>query len=123
STIAPVITGGNTCVVLASEKNPLPAISFGEVLHASDVPGGVVNILSGLQEELTGHFTSHMDVNAILNASGNENIRKQIDENAALNVKRVKHFTPDKWFGEDSESPYLIMDFQEIKTTWHPIGF
>jgi acyl-CoA reductase-like NAD-dependent aldehyde dehydrogenase len=123
SCIAPVITGGNTCVVLASENNPLPAISFGEVLHASDVPAGVVNILSGLQEELADHFTSHMDVNAILNASENKNIRKQTDENAALNVKRVKHYIPDDWFSDESETPYLLMDFQEIKTTWHPVGF
>jgi len=123
SAIAPVITGGNTCVVLASESNPLSAISFGEVLHASDVPGGVVNILSGLKEELATHFTSHMDVNAILNTSKDEKLRKQIDENAALNVKRVKHYTPDNWFDRESESPYLLMDFQEIKTTWHPVGF
>jgi acyl-CoA reductase-like NAD-dependent aldehyde dehydrogenase len=121
--VAPVITGGNTCVILASESNPLPAINFGEVLHASDVPAGVVNILSGFQEELADHITSHMDVNAILNASENKTIRKQIDENAALNVKRVKHYMPGDWLADESESPYLLMDFQEIKTTWHPVGF
>ncbi len=66
SNVAPAVVGGNTCVALASETHPLCAISFAEVLHASDVPGGVVNIMTGFREELTGQFASHMDVNAVV---------------------------------------------------------
>ncbi|MDZ7714833.1 MAG: aldehyde dehydrogenase family protein [Balneolaceae bacterium] len=124
SLIAPVIVGGNTCVVLASEKYPLSAISFAEVLHSSDVPGGVVNILTGYREELHGHMTSHMDVNAVLytDSSLKEQFGKQMDENASLNVKRMVYKPVEDWFSNEIENPYLITDFQEIKTTWHPIG-
>lgn len=125
SVIAPVIAGGNTCVVLASSDKPLPAISFAEVLHTSDVPGGVVNILTGYREELIDHMSSHMDVNALFytDSEVHKDYGKQIDENAALNVKRVVYEPVDDWVEADSESPYLITHFQEIKTTWHPIGF
>ena len=124
SLVAPVIVGGNTCIVLASEKYPLPAISFAEVLHSSDVPGGVVNILTGFREELHSHMTSHMDVNAVLYTDSDlkEEFGKQMDENAALNIKRMVYKPIEDWFGEEVENPYLITDFQEIKTTWHPIG-
>ena len=122
STIAPVIAGGNVCVVLSSEKFPLPAVSFGEVLHASDVPGGVVNILTGYQEEMIDHLSSHMDVNGILNTNSEKNIRKQIDENSSLSVKRTYHLTENNWIETEHENPYYILNFQEIKTTWHPIG-
>lgn len=124
SVISPVIVGGNSCIVLASEKYPLPAISFAEVLHSSDVPGGVVNILTGYKEELIDHMSSHMDVNAFFftDPAVNENHRKQIDENAALNIKRVVYHELINW-SEYQEDPYLITKFQEIKTTWHPIGF
>ena len=123
SLVAPIITGGNVCVVHASESNPLPAISFAEVMHSSDVPGGVVNILTGFRDELTQHFTSHMDVNAILDAVENQDYRKQIDENAALNIKRVVHIDPDRISDGHTADPYLLMEFQEIKTTWHPVGY
>ncbi len=124
SVLAPVIVGGNSCVVLASEKSPLPAISFAEVLETSDVPGGVINILTGFKDELVEHMTSHMDVNAFFytNAAIHEAHRKQIGENAALNVKRIIYQPVENWI-EDGEDPYLITKFQEIKTTWHPIGF
>lgn len=122
SLIAPVITGGNSCVLLAPEKNPLPAVSLGEVLQSSDLPGGVVNILSGYHSEMAGHLTSHMDVNAVFNASGDESLRKLCDENASISVKRVKHYDPANWLSESVEDPYLIQDFMEIKTTWHPVG-
>ncbi|MFU8811363.1 MAG: aldehyde dehydrogenase family protein [Balneolaceae bacterium] len=122
SAIAPVIAGGNSCVVLASEKNPLPAVSFGEVLQASDVPGGVVNIISGFADEMVSHLTAHMDVNAIWNAHENRDFRKQIDENGALNIKRVLHRASENWDDPDHENPYYILDVQEIKTTWHPIA-
>ncbi len=124
SVIAPVITGGNSCVVLASEKYPLPAISFAEVLDTSDVPGGVVNILTGLREELIGHMSSHKDVNAFFYTDNelHEKFGKQIDENAALNVKRVVFKTIENWNEEERQDPYLLSEFQEIKTTWHPVG-
>jgi acyl-CoA reductase-like NAD-dependent aldehyde dehydrogenase len=122
SLMAPVITGGNSCVLLAPEKNPLPAVSLGEVLQSSDLPGGVVNILSGYHDEMAGHLTSHMDVNAVFNASGDKSLRKLCDENASISVKRVKHYDPVNWLSESVEDPYLIQDFMEIKTTWHPVG-
>jgi len=122
SLLAPVITGGNTVLVLSSESKPLSAVSFGEVLHASDVPAGVVNILTGYQKEMISHLTSHMDLNAVFNANSDEDLRKQIDENCALNVKRRRHLTVSDWTKDTLETPYYIMDFQEIKTTWHPVG-
>lgn len=122
SLIAPVISGGNTCIALASTSHPLSAVSFGEVLHASDVPGGVVNILTGFRNETAGHLTSHKDVNAIFNAVDNPETRKQTDENASISVKRVKHYAPSDWTNERHETPYLIIEFMETKTTWHPVG-
>lgn len=122
SLIAPVIAGGNSCVILAPESNPLPAVSLGEVLLSSDVPAGVVNILSGYHEEMADHLSSHMDVNAMFNASDKKSFRKLCDENASISVKRVKHYAPDSWLSESVEDPYLIQNFMEIKTTWHPVG-
>lgn len=120
SVIAPVIAGGNTCVVLASEKMPLCSITLGEVLATSDLPGGVVNILTGTSEELHSHFSSHMDVNALIYCRNKKEEIKTIGENASLNVKRVFYWDKD-WTKADSQNPYLIQDLQEIKTTWHPV--
>lgn len=120
SVIAPVIAGGNTCVVLASEKMPLCSITLGEVLATSDLPGGVVNILTGTSEELHTHFSSHMDVNALIYCRNKKEEIKTIGENASLNVKRVFYWDKD-WTKADSQNPYLIQDLQEIKTTWHPV--
>ena len=122
SNIAPTIVGGNSCVVLASESLPLSAVSFAEVLHASDVPAGVVNILTGLRAELSGQFASHMDVNAIVFCDGDKNVAKAIQEAAADNIKRVIQRTHTDWPKPDAQHPYLIRDTQEVKTTWHPIG-
>ncbi|MDA0679741.1 MAG: aldehyde dehydrogenase family protein [Proteobacteria bacterium] len=122
SNVAPVIVGGNTCVVLASEKSPLCAVSFAEVLHASDVPGGVVNILTGYREELTGQFASHMDVNAIVYCDGGSDVAKSVQEKAAENIKRVISRVDEDWSVDAAQSPYLIKQTQETKTTWHPIG-
>ncbi len=122
SNIAPAIVGGNTCVVLASQSKPLCAISFAEVLHASDVPGGVVNILTGFKPELTGQFASHMDVNAVVYCDGTVEIAKKVQELAAANIKRVVARVARDWSGDSAQDPYLIQDTQETKTTWHPIG-
>jgi acyl-CoA reductase-like NAD-dependent aldehyde dehydrogenase len=115
--IAPMIIGGNVCTVFASEKYPLTAVDFAEVLNASDVPGGVVNIITGLQKEFIGHASSHMDVNAILFSDLDQAQRKLIQENASLNLKRVLDFSK-----EEMLTPYRILAAQEIKTTWHPVG-
>ena len=122
SNIAPTIVGGNTCVVLASEKYPLSAISFAEVLHASDVPAGVVNILTGFRSELTGQFASHMDVNAVVYCDGDKKVATEVQTLAADNIKRVVSRTKTDWSKPASQHPYLIRETQEVKTTWHPIG-
>lgn len=124
SMIAPIIAGGNTCVILASEEYPLPAISFAEVLNSSDVPGGVVNILTGFREELAEHFSTHMDVNAMCYTDDlPKEMKKLIDENASFNVKRIVKRPVKDWYDEKVQSPYFVTDFQETKTTWHPVGF
>ncbi len=115
--LAPAIVGGNTAVVLASRSRPLSAVSFAEVLHASDVPAGVVNILTGSSDELAGQFASHMDVNAIVCCENARRRRREVQSLAADNLKRVVFRT-----GETAASPYQIRDTQEVKTTWHPIG-
>jgi acyl-CoA reductase-like NAD-dependent aldehyde dehydrogenase len=120
SVIAPVLAGGNTCVLLASETKPLCAITFSEILSTSDLPGGVVNILTGTSNELHSHFSSHMDVNAIIYCRKNKDEIKAIGENASLNVKRTFYWNKD-WAKDENQNPYLIQDLQETKTTWHPI--
>lgn len=122
SSIAPVIVGGNTCVVLASASKPLSSVTFAEVLHSSDVPGGVVNILTGYRNELLGHFASHMDVNASIYCGDSEEELKTVQTNAVLNIKRVMNYSSKDWMSAEHESPYRILDAQEVKTTWHPIG-
>jgi len=121
SVMAPVIAGGNTCIILASSDLPLCSISFAEVVHASDVPGGVVNILTGKVDELAPQFASHMDVNAVVYATNDEAIRKDVEIKAASNVKRVISYADEAWTTDGGQSPYFIMNCQEIKTTWHPI--
>ena len=122
SNIAPVIVGGNTCVVLASEQLPLCAVSFAEVLHASDVPAGVVNILTGFRKELSQQFASHMDVNAVVYCDGDADDTKDIQDQAADNIKRVIDRVDTDWADDAAQNPYLIKQTQETKTTWHPIG-
>ena len=122
STMAPAIIGGNTVIILASKEIPLTAITFAEVLNSSDVPGGVVNILTGFGSELLTHFSNHMDVNACVYCGSEEDEIKKIQVNSSLNVKRAVIYSTDDWMDERSQNPYRIMDLQEIKTTWHPIG-
>lgn len=121
SVVAPVIAGGNTCVVLASEQKPLCAITFGEVLATSDLPGGVVNILTGQTKELLSHMASHMDVNALVMAAGSAADWKLVQEKAAANVKRTFNWSDTNWNDASTQNPYFIIDLQEVKTTWHPI--
>ena len=121
SVMAPVIAGGNTCVILASETKPLCAVTFAEVLNSSDLPGGVVNILTGKVSELLSHLSNHMDVNAVCFSESDATSIKLIKEYASVNVKRTAFYENEKWMNENTQSPYFINDFQEVKTTWHPI--
>ena len=122
SIVAPIIAGGNTVVVLASEEKPLCSITFAEVLHTSDVPGGVVNILTGYRSELLDHFSSHMDVNAIVYCGNESEEIKLVQENAALNVKRPIVYNDENWLSKNVQDPYRILNTLETKTTWHPVG-
>jgi len=121
SAILPIIAGGNTVVVIADEHRPLSAISFAEVLATSDVPGGVVNIITGSTEEMLTPMVQHMDVNALVIYDSDLEERTFAEREATSNLKRV--ITPEitNWFEEDSRSPYAILKTQEAKTTWHPI--
>ena len=122
SLIIPAIAGGNTVVALASNSKPLNAVTFGEVLNSSDVPGGVVNLLTGYRSELLSHFSTHMDVNGLIYCGEDKEEIKKIKESASLNIKRVMVYNENELSEEKSQHPYRIMDLQEIKTTWHPIG-
>ncbi|MEO6671506.1 MAG: aldehyde dehydrogenase family protein [Ferruginibacter sp.] len=121
SVIAPIIAGGNSCIVLASYAKPLCAVTFAEVLNSSDLPGGVVNILTGKVAELVSFFADHMDVNATVYCETDLVNQQMIKDKSSLNVKRVFLYDKVNWVSNEAQSPYFIMDLQEIKTTWHPI--
>ena len=124
SLIAPAITSGNTAVALASETQPYPAIVLGEMLATSDLPGGVVNLLTGLRKELVPTFATHAHLRAISGIASAEE-RKAIRLGAAESVKRVKlgkSEEPQDWLADSSQGLYEIRDLIEFKTTWHPIG-
>jgi acyl-CoA reductase-like NAD-dependent aldehyde dehydrogenase len=114
--VAPALCGGNALVVLAPEETPLPALTLAEVLATSDLPAGVVNVLSGFRKELLPWLASHMDVNAIDVAGCTPDEVTEIEKAAADNVKRVVKHAPEEM------SPYLITAFMEMKTVWHPVG-
>jgi acyl-CoA reductase-like NAD-dependent aldehyde dehydrogenase len=115
SRIAPALTGGNAVVALASETGPLAAIELAEAIATSDVPGGIVNVLTGRRAELAPWLASHMDVNAI-DITGANGLRADLEVAAAENVKRVVIGEPD------AQSLSDISAFLELKTVWHPIG-
>ena len=120
SSLCPILVSGNCAVVLASEKLPLCSITLAEVLVTSDVPGGVVNILTGKKEEIMVHLAKHMDVNAIYLTDNLEH-KKSVQEEAIQNLKRVVVGKQKSWDDRTVENPYIITDFMEIKTTWHPV--
>ncbi len=124
SLVAPVILTGNTAIVLASTRSPLPALTFAEIIATSDLPGGAVNILAGDRAELAPHFASHMDVNAIVDGSGDKETSRALQRGGALNVKRYfrRDLASADWAKSDAENPYWILDTVEMKTAWHPIG-
>jgi acyl-CoA reductase-like NAD-dependent aldehyde dehydrogenase len=115
SRVLPALTGGNAVVALASETRPLAAIELAEALATSDVPGGAVNLLTGRRSELAPWLASHMDVNAI-DLTGADGDAPELERAAAENVKRVVRAEPD------SQSPWEIESFLELKTVWHPVG-
>lgn len=124
SLVAPVILSGNSAVVIASQTMPLPALTFSEIIATSDLPGGVVNILSGDPAELAPHIAGHMDVNAIVDASGDAKVGLALQQGGGFNVKRYvqRDLAPNDWRGTKAETPYWILDTVEMKTAWHPIG-
>lgn len=117
-TILPVIAGGNTVVILGAEKSPLSSITLAEVLATSDLPGGVVNILTGIREELLPFMVNHKDVNAFVASDLSNDDWKTAKEEAVHNLKRIIR---RKDVISGPESPYPILETQEVKTTWHPI--
>ncbi|MET9561319.1 aldehyde dehydrogenase family protein [Streptomyces tauricus] len=120
SVLAPVIATGNTAVVIASEKSPLPALSLGEVLATSDVPGGVVNILTGGTAEIAAPLAAHQDVNAIDLAGADEALAKELEIAAADNLKRVVRPQPVDYSATPGTD--RLTAFLETKTVWHPTG-
>ncbi|MCT4357797.1 aldehyde dehydrogenase family protein [Streptomyces sp. Je 1-79] len=120
SVIAPVIATGNTAVVIASEKAPLPALSLGEVLATSDLPGGVVNILSGKAAEMGPHLAAHQDVNAIDLTGADTDLARELEIAAADNLKRV--LRPRAVDFTESPGTDRMTAFLETKTVWHPTG-
>src|SRR4051794_18489745 len=124
SQIAPVIIAGNTCVCLASQEFPYPAIVLGELLAVSDLPGGVVNIITGFRKELVTTFATHTHIRGV-SAVVDQDEKKQLQLGAAESIKRVRARKRDDdldWTDAKSQSVYEIRDFIEFKTTWHPIG-
>jgi acyl-CoA reductase-like NAD-dependent aldehyde dehydrogenase len=124
SLVAPVITSGNTAIALASEKEPYPAIVLGEMLATSDLPGGVVNLLTGFRRELVPTFATHTHLRALSGVADAEE-RKTLRLGATESVKRTSfRKTEEKtdWFSDSAQSLYAIRDFLEFKTTWHPVG-
>ena len=101
---------------------PLSAITFAEVINGSDVPGGVVNVLTGYQSELKDHFSTHMDVNARVYAGTDSAMSAPLQKNATHNVNRILLNKTEDWYADAAQSPYLISEAQEVKTTWHPVG-
>ncbi|CAM5484592.1 aldehyde dehydrogenase [Streptomyces badius] len=127
--IAPVIATGNTAVVIASSDAPLPALSLGEVLATSDVPGGVVNILSGVTAELATPLAAHQDVNAIDLTGADAELAKELEIAAADNLKRVRRPQPVDADGAADSTDWTaspgtdrLTAFLETKTVWHPTG-
>jgi len=120
SVIAPVIVSGNTCVVVASERCPLPAVTLGEVLATSDVPGGVVNILTGFVAEIAPWLASHMDVNAIDIIGAPGALADDMAVAAADNLKRVVRLPGTDWTAEPGIE--RMTSYLETKTVWHPMG-
>ncbi len=125
SLMAPVLCAGNSVVALGSSTQPLATALFGEVCATSDVPGGVVNLLTGYRDELIDHFASHRDIDAIHAAGCSGDERRRLELGAAENLKRVtvREVSGEQWYDRRTcHSPYWIESFVEMKTLWHPLA-
>jgi acyl-CoA reductase-like NAD-dependent aldehyde dehydrogenase len=123
SRVAPAVVSGNAVVLVASERLPLPAITLSEVLATSDVPPGVINVLTGFTPELTPWLASHMDVNAIDLTGVPEDLLDEVEAMTAGNVKRTVRAKVEDWFDDaTAQSPYAVTALMEMKTVWHPMG-
>ena len=116
SLIGSALAAGNSCILIAGDKFPTPVLSLAEAIATSDVPGGVVNILTGLRSELAPPAADHHDVDSIVDASGDKSLAAILQAGAAVNLKRVQ-----TWEGTDI-NPYQLLALTETKTTWHPVG-
>jgi len=125
SCMAPIIATGNTVILIVENEAPTLALDVAEVLDTSDLPGGVVNILTGYREELREHVGGHRDVDAILSVGASTEERTILEREGAESVTRME-FRPDRsraeWRSGESQSPYWMTPFVEFKTTWHPVG-
>jgi acyl-CoA reductase-like NAD-dependent aldehyde dehydrogenase len=121
--IAPALAAGNTVVAVISERWPLPALDLAEVLGVSDLPGGVVNLLSGRRSELAPALGAHRDLNAIVDAAGDSELGAELDRLAAETVKRARHAAPAKTYDAATDDALARLEaVTELKTAWHPIG-
>jgi acyl-CoA reductase-like NAD-dependent aldehyde dehydrogenase len=121
--IAPALAAGNTVVAVISERWPLPALDLAEVLGVSDVPGGVVNLLSGRRAELAPALGAHRDLNAIVDAAGDGELSAELDRLAAETVKRARHGAPASTYdAATGDSLARLEAVTELKTAWHPVG-
>ena len=124
SMILPAITSGNTVIALASHGEPYPSILLGEILAVSDLPGGVVNLLTGTRADILPTMATHAHLRAVY-AAANKSERTEIQQGAAEHVKRTVFLPSEKpidWFADDAQGLYQIRHFLELKTTWHPVG-
>lgn len=124
SRLSVILASGNSCIILANEKSPLPALTFSEVIATSDFPGGVINILTGLKSELTSHIAGHYEINALDFCDTNDVLKKTLMELCANNVKRFYALKKNhNWYSDaDNENLREIEKFTEIKTVWHTMG-
>lgn len=123
SHLAPVIVSGNAAVVVLSERRPLAGLEFAEIVATSDLPAGVVHLLSGRKDELAPHLARHMDINAIAEAGAPAAVALELERDAAVNVKRVRGYRLPDYAAPAAQGLDFISDFVEIKTTWHPVGW
>ena len=126
SRLCAVLTSGNSCIIIPSERSPLAVLTFSEIAATSDVPAGVINILTGKKKELIPHLASHMDVNAFDYADANPAYKKEVQTACANNVKRFiysAHKSPADYYNDDkNENIMQVQNFTELKTVWHTMG-
>jgi acyl-CoA reductase-like NAD-dependent aldehyde dehydrogenase len=122
SRVAPAVVSGNALVVVASETRPLAAVTLSEVLATSDVPPGVINILTGLRKDLLPWLASHMDVNAVDLTGAPDHLVSELEQASSANVKRVVRDGEVDYFDPVAQSPYAVTALMEMKTVWHPMG-